>query len=65
MADLFCSLFFHLTRYVDHKMKKHLLKYLLIPVALLTLNACSQRATVTPTLPAKFNQHNVPELSQW
>ena len=34
MADLFCSLFFHLTRYVDHKMKKHLPKYLLIPVAL-------------------------------
>ena len=62
MADLFCSLFFHLTCYVDHKMKKHLLKYLLIPVALLTLNACSQRATVTS--PAKFNQHNVPELSQ-
>ncbi|WP_368869575.1 D-alanyl-D-alanine-carboxypeptidase/endopeptidase AmpH [Proteus terrae] len=48
-------------------MKKHFLKYLMIPVALLTLNACSQRSSLPPaTQPSMLNQqNNVPELTQW
>ncbi|OAT27047.1 D-alanyl-D-alanine-carboxypeptidase/endopeptidase AmpH [Proteus myxofaciens] len=48
-------------------MKKHLLKYLWVPVALLTLNACSHREPITSSsVPPAFNQHNnVPELTQW